>query len=1272
MHQSRMLLGHRDSVYTIVFSLDGKRIASGSRDGTAVVWQSETGEIEQRISIGGHIVDLAFSSDGTLLAAGNTDGTVIVCDAGGREHLCTLQTAALECLAFRPDTRDLLVGGADGRIHVWEVPSRRLVREFDVAPRQVLSIEFSKNGAIMAAASGAGTLTLFDTASWTKVRSFTLPSSLDPVIYRAVLSPDGRLCIASLAYKDTDPNGIVERYEILVWHLEREDQPALHRTLVGHLGWIGGLAYAPERDLIASGSIDETVRIWDWQQHNVVAESRGHQGAVYGVAFSPDEKLLASCSADGAVQLCPISVLLQHTNLPNPLTEITIEAVLQRLLDAQRPGRSGLTLTARDIVERLADLRARTAIEREVNRLLPLLKEPAGPRLLTAILRTILIRLEQEYRAGNHDAAQFYHWLQLVIDAAATDYLEEGTLTLGAERRPSVATADSSQAPLNSAYSPSASLEPPTCTSRPGRHLLKIIAEAMQTSSSHSSLLEEAQTMSVSIDDVAAALKQLQAEARSAIEGRTNPQSVTAAAEILWVAAQRFRAPPLVFNSIASVLGIMSSLVGEHSRAVEHFEGAVEWARAANNSHSISAALGDLGNSYRNVGRLQDAQRAYRDALDLAESQGLVAHRINHLVNLSIVYADLGDTVAQGETLRKSRIEAKAIKSDRQLASIANQLGDLYNRVGDHQSALDSFREALSTGQRLKDERLSAAALGNISMSLAHLGRNPEAMQYISESISIAERIQEPGVVANGLIRMGRLQAEQGLQHEARQSLRRALEIARRMSSPTLLLSALTTRAQLAEDRWDDIGEATSSLEEAVKVGERLRHEIRRPEEGPKIQSRLAEIYTKLVRLNVRMGRAEQAFLASERGRAALLIRRLLERTGAIGRDAVDRVPDAHSFTIASLAAHLRQLGRNAVLVEYAFIADILYTFVLRADEGEIHCETLPIDPNRLSRLLSDFTREVIEYPRRGYLGETWLELGEFVVEPILQHLKESDILFLVPDGPLHGLPLHALRAGDRRVIERWPVAYLPSASALPSLTEASSRPPRRPFVLGIHFTDEAREVMGLLNTDRGIIGVAATKEAALEALAEADVIHISSYGFFSRREPARSGLLLQPLPELAAYLSAWEKRGFERTVNDLEQILFGNSANQSSILNATDIEILNLHSSLVTLSACESGLAAIDPGNDPVGLVSAFLASGATAVLASLWLVDPEVTRRLMTRLYGYLQSDTGWGRKPQALRRAMLDVMRTHPHPYYWAAFMLVGGAALSVVDHEEDSYA
>ncbi len=77
----------------------------------------------------------------------------------------------------------------------------------------------------------------------------------------------------------------------------------LRRTLAGHKAEIAGLAWAPDGKLLASGSVDNTVRIWAPEIGKQVRVLKGHYGIVWGLAWSPDSKLLASCSGDRTVRI---------------------------------------------------------------------------------------------------------------------------------------------------------------------------------------------------------------------------------------------------------------------------------------------------------------------------------------------------------------------------------------------------------------------------------------------------------------------------------------------------------------------------------------------------------------------------------------------------------------------------------------------------------------------------------------------------------------------------------------------------------------------------------------------------------------------------------------------------------------------------------------------------------------------------------------------------------------------------------------------------------
>ena len=124
-----------------------------------------------------------------------------------------------------------------------------------------------------------------------------------------------------------------------------------------------------------------------------------------------------------------------------------------------------------------------------------------------------------------------------------------------------------------------------------------------------------------------------------------------------------------------------------------------------------------------------------------------------------------------------------------------------------------------------------------------------------------------------------------------------------------------------------------------------------------------------------------------------------------------------------------------------------------------------------------------------------------------------------------------------------------------------------------------------------------------------------------------------------------------------------GTDSNEDGLLEAWEVMKLNLQADMVVLSACETARGRIGAGEGVIGLTWALFVAGAPATVVSQWKVESASTTELMVEFHRQLQAKRQDGKpratKAEALRQAAIKLLRRKQsqHPFYWAAFVVVG---------------
>ncbi len=329
----RTLEGHMSLVTSIAVDGERRTLASAGIDGTIRLWDLDSGSERSRMRAvaGRHVRSLSFAPGGRQLATVSDTGTVRFWDVEAGEtsqEAKTLRghTGRVTCHGFSPDQSRLITGSWDGTARVWNAETGdevAVLRHEGI----VNAAQSSPDGrTIVTADDSSGAMTIWDAGSGHRLRSARASGAI--VVPR--FTPDGLRVLAISGLSG------IARWNTATWSIEAETDTGLPlgrmsaispdgSTLItandagqvrflsattlrerapmshAHSSVISSIEFSPDGELMATGSFDGSIRLWNWRSGIVVGVLRGHQGWIGAVAFSPDGRRLVTGGQDGTV-----------------------------------------------------------------------------------------------------------------------------------------------------------------------------------------------------------------------------------------------------------------------------------------------------------------------------------------------------------------------------------------------------------------------------------------------------------------------------------------------------------------------------------------------------------------------------------------------------------------------------------------------------------------------------------------------------------------------------------------------------------------------------------------------------------------------------------------------------------------------------------------------------------------------------------------------------------------------------------------------------------
>ncbi len=543
----------------------------------------------------------------------------------------------------------------------------------------------------------------------------------------------------------------------------------------------------------------------------------------------------------------------------------------------------------------------------------------------------------------------------------------------------------------------------------------------------------------------------------------------------------------------------------------------------------------------------------------------------------------------------------------------------LQNSAADQETA-EAFQEALRLGKQFRDDRLIGNAKGYLGELYARSQRKAEAQQLFQQAIFHLQAVPDSSFRWHW--QLGRLYRDQGQLELARQNFQTAVDILQPIR-PALVFGSRGT--QSFRDSFGAVHLDLITL---------LMQEARQLAQGD----------------NKRQALLQQARKVLELFRQVELENYFKDDCVAVAQQKVEEARKKVE-TVQKKATSLETWLTSHTAVIYPIVlAD--QTVVLLSVGGVIYPFTVAGHPNDLRDAVQEWRKSLQKEKSDLYkILSGGHHLYQLLIEPLVLTLEKYQIdeLVIVPDDMLRTIPFAALNSEgtiESFLMQKYTITVVPGLSLTPP---------------------------GVFSKQPEILYGGISKEVCQSR----ELPYVADF----------AGFLKQWYPQTTTLMNEqFTAKNLERLLQQMSfQVLifathakFSSSHGDASIVSHDDpnckisleefSQLLHLRKEdplekadaeteepleLLTLAACETG-----KGNDraALGLAGAGVKAGANVVLGTLWKVDDKVTNELMEAFFKALQDSPELSRA-QALQKAQKQLVERYPHPFYWAAFLVIG---------------